>query len=166
MNPARPPVTVIGGGYVGLVTAVGLASLGRDVQLVETGAVRLQALCEGRIPIHEDGLQDAFDAAVAAGCLTVTDTVPPVPGIILVCVGTPIGDDGRSDLSQLDAAMAALRERLGPGRDHIQYLASVFHSDTPNDTAPAAYNNPELGDGLPTSPLEPNYSETGFRRED
>jgi len=114
MNPARPPVTVIGGGYVGLVTAVGLASLGRDVQLVETGAVRLEALRDGRIPIHEDGLQEAFDAAVSAGCLTVADAVPADPGIILVCVGTPIGDDGTSDLRQLDAAMSALRGRLGP----------------------------------------------------
>jgi UDPglucose 6-dehydrogenase len=113
MNPQRPPVTVIGGGYVGLVTAVGLASLGRDVQLVETGAVRLRALREGRIPIHEDGLQAAFAAAVSAGCLTVADAVPQDPGIILVCVGTPIGDDGTSDLRQLDSAMAALRERLG-----------------------------------------------------
>ena len=58
------------------------------------------------------------------------------------------------------------QSELADGRGQIQYLASVFHSDTPNDTAPAAYNNPELGDGLPTSPLEPNYSETGFRRED
>jgi UDPglucose 6-dehydrogenase len=114
MNPPHRSVTVMGAGYVGLVTAVGLARLGHDVQLVETGAVRLQTLREGRIPIHEDGLQDAFDAAIGAGCLTITDAVPPIPGIILVCVGTPIGDDGRSDLSQLDAAMAALRERLGP----------------------------------------------------
>ena len=34
---------------------------------------------------------------------------------------------------------------LGVGRDHIQYLASIFHPDTPNDTAPGAYNEPELG---------------------
>jgi len=58
------------------------------------------------------------------------------------------------------------QSELAEGRGQIQYLASVFHPDTSNDTAPAAYNNPELGEGLPTSPLEPNYSETGFRRLD
>ena len=52
---------------------------------------------------------------------------------------------------------------LGPGRGHIQYLASLFHPDTPNDTAPSGYNNPELADGLPTSPLEPSIAPAGFR---
>jgi hypothetical protein len=54
---------------------------------------------------------------------------------------------------------------LGVGRDQIQYLASLFHPATPNDTAPAAYNNPELAEGLPTSPLEPSLAPTGFRRQ-
>jgi L-alanine-DL-glutamate epimerase-like enolase superfamily enzyme len=52
---------------------------------------------------------------------------------------------------------------LGPGRGHIQYLASVFHPDTPNDVAPGGYNLPEPVPGLPTSPLEPQPSEIGFR---
>jgi len=54
---------------------------------------------------------------------------------------------------------------LGPGRAHIQYLASLFHPKTPNDVAPAAYNLHRLDPppGLPTSPLEPQPSATGFR---
>jgi L-alanine-DL-glutamate epimerase-like enolase superfamily enzyme len=52
---------------------------------------------------------------------------------------------------------------LGPGRGQIQYLASLFHPDTPNDVAPSGYNDPALPPGLPTSPLEPRPSETGFR---
>jgi hypothetical protein len=52
---------------------------------------------------------------------------------------------------------------LGPGRGHIQYLASLFHPDTPNDTAPSGYNEPELPDGLPSSPLEPRIAPAGFR---
>jgi hypothetical protein len=52
---------------------------------------------------------------------------------------------------------------LGPGRGHIQYLASLFHPDTPNDTAPSGYNEPQLPDGLPTSPLEPRVVRAGFR---
>ena len=51
---------------------------------------------------------------------------------------------------------------LGPGRGHIQYLASLFHPDTPNDTAPSGYNEPQLPDGLPTSPLEPRIAPVGF----
>jgi hypothetical protein len=52
---------------------------------------------------------------------------------------------------------------VGPGRGQIQYLASLFHPDTPNDVAPSGYNDPSVPDGLPTSPMEPVPSETGFR---
>ena len=44
---------------------------------------------------------------------------------------------------------------LGPGRGQIQYLASLFHPDTPNDVAPSGYNDPAVPDGLPSSPLDP-----------
>ena len=52
---------------------------------------------------------------------------------------------------------------LGVGRGHIQYLASLFHPDTPNDVAPAGYNQPEPPDGLASSPLAPRIAATGFR---
>lgn len=52
---------------------------------------------------------------------------------------------------------------LGPGRGQAQYLASLFHPDTPNDLAPGGYNAPEPPDGLPASPLAPRPSATGFR---
>ena len=52
---------------------------------------------------------------------------------------------------------------LDVGRGHIQYLAALFHPDTPNDTAPGGFNHPELPDGLPASPLTPQIDSTGFR---
>ena len=52
---------------------------------------------------------------------------------------------------------------LGVGRGHIQYLASLFHPNTPNDVAPGGYNHLDAPDGLPSSPLEPRIAETGFR---
>ncbi len=54
---------------------------------------------------------------------------------------------------------------LGPGRGQIQYLASIFHPDTPNDVAPGGYNDPAQATkpGLPSSPLEPSIDELGFR---
>jgi hypothetical protein len=52
---------------------------------------------------------------------------------------------------------------LGPGRGQIQYLASLFHPEMPNDTAPGGYNaGPQPG--LPQSPLDPRPEPTGFRR--
>jgi hypothetical protein len=52
---------------------------------------------------------------------------------------------------------------LGPGRGQIQYLASLFHPDTPNDVAPTGYNLEHPAPGLPDSPLEPALSAVGFR---
>jgi L-alanine-DL-glutamate epimerase-like enolase superfamily enzyme len=52
---------------------------------------------------------------------------------------------------------------LGPGRDHIQYLASLFHPDTPNDVAPGGHNDPDVPAGLPESALAPRAHDTGFR---
>ena len=49
------------------------------------------------------------------------------------------------------------------GRGQIQYLVSLFHPDTPNDTAPAGYNDPAVPPDLPTAPMDPVPSETGFR---
>jgi hypothetical protein len=52
---------------------------------------------------------------------------------------------------------------LGVGRGQIQYLASLFHADAPNDVAPGGFNLPALATGLPESPLAPAPSRTGFR---
>ncbi len=52
---------------------------------------------------------------------------------------------------------------LGVGREQIQYLASLFHADAPNDVAPTGYNLPDTPADLPSSPLAPRPSPTGFR---
>jgi len=54
---------------------------------------------------------------------------------------------------------------LGPGRGQVQYLASLFHPDGPNDIAPSGYNEPDPPEHLPTSPLPVSASPTGFRWE-
>jgi hypothetical protein len=52
---------------------------------------------------------------------------------------------------------------LGPGRGQAQYLASLFHPDTPNDLSPVGFHSNEPAPGLPVSPLPPAPSEVGFR---
>jgi hypothetical protein len=52
---------------------------------------------------------------------------------------------------------------LGPGRGHLQALASLFSPFAPNDVAPGGYNEPELAPDLPRSPLEPRLDRVGFR---
>jgi L-alanine-DL-glutamate epimerase-like enolase superfamily enzyme len=52
---------------------------------------------------------------------------------------------------------------LGVGREQIQYLASLFHADAPNDVAPSGFNLPDTAPDLPSSPLAPEPSASGFR---
>jgi Methylaspartate ammonia-lyase C-terminus len=52
---------------------------------------------------------------------------------------------------------------LGVGREQIQYLASLFHADAPNDVAPSGFNLPDPPAGLPNSPLPPTPAAVGFR---
>ena len=52
---------------------------------------------------------------------------------------------------------------LGPGRGHIQLLASIFHPDTPNDVSPAGFHVPDPEPGIPESPLPPEAHDVGFR---
>ncbi len=77
-------------------------------------------------------------------------------------------------LRELFAAYAYCEERgigmygggqfeLACGRGHIQYLASIFHPDAPNDVAPGGYNDVDPPPGLPSSPLPPQIAPTGFR---
>ena len=70
---SRRSIAVVGAGYVGLVSAVGFAAMGHDVELVETDPDRLAALHRGEVPFTEAGVQDALTAALAAGTLSILE---------------------------------------------------------------------------------------------
>ncbi len=101
-------VTVLGAGYVGLVTGACLATLGHRVTVAEVDARRLGSLRSGLLPIREDGLDDIVDREVAAGRLRFEDAREVgVSGsdIVMIAVGTPSDPDGRIDLSYVEAAV-------------------------------------------------------------
>ena len=93
---------VVGAGYVGIATAVGLAEQGRDIVLVEQDTARLAALVDGRIPFHEPGLPEAYSNQHAAGRIVPSAEIPRDGlDLIVICVGTPIDETGSTDLSQV-----------------------------------------------------------------
>jgi UDPglucose 6-dehydrogenase len=103
-------IAVIGAGYVGLVTGVSLADAGgHEVTLVERSPERFRELAAGRMPISEPGLAEAFSRT--ASSIRVVQHVHQIasPDLVFVCVGTPVGEDGQPDLTQLDSVMADLR---------------------------------------------------------
>jgi GDP-mannose 6-dehydrogenase len=100
-------VVVVGLGYVGSVCAACLASRGHRVVGVDTSDYKVGLIAGGASPIVETGLAPLIAEAVAAGRLTATTRIADaMPGadVVLVCVGTPSGEDGGLDLSHVRRA--------------------------------------------------------------
>jgi UDPglucose 6-dehydrogenase len=100
-------VTIIGCGYVGLVTGVCLASIGHTVHGVEKDQKKLKALQAGHCPIFEPGLQDLLNQTLANGSITFSDNVKESvkdAEVVFLCVGTPPKPDGTVDMTYLETA--------------------------------------------------------------
>jgi UDPglucose 6-dehydrogenase len=102
-------ISVIGAGYVGLVTAAGFAEVGNSVICVEKQADRLTTLAEGRSPIFEPGLQEILGDLTKRKLLRFTSDIEEsvnASDVVFIAVGTPQGPGGKADINQLcDAAM-------------------------------------------------------------
>jgi UDPglucose 6-dehydrogenase len=100
-------ITIIGAGYVGLVTAVGFADLGNKVICVDKIPSKLSKLSKGISPIYEPGLTELLQKQIKKGKIHFTDKIEEgvnFSDIIFLCVGTPNGDTGKADLSQVEEA--------------------------------------------------------------
>ncbi|MBX5472287.1 MAG: UDP-glucose/GDP-mannose dehydrogenase family protein [Acetobacteraceae bacterium] len=109
-------IAMIGGGYVGLVSAACFAEFGMDVALVEADAARLAALQAGRLPIYEPGLEALVAENVRAGRLRfMAELAPALDQVeaVFIAVGTPSRrGDGHADLSYVYAAAEAVAKAL------------------------------------------------------
>jgi UDPglucose 6-dehydrogenase len=100
-------ITVVGTGYVGLVSGACLADVGNDVLCLDLDADKIRILEEGGIPIHEPGLLDIVRNNVAAGRLRFTTDIARAVAhgtIQFIAVGTPPDEDGSADLQYVLAA--------------------------------------------------------------
>ncbi|AXJ95494.1 MULTISPECIES: UDP-glucose/GDP-mannose dehydrogenase family protein [unclassified Sphingomonas] len=101
-------ITMIGSGYVGLVSGACFSDFGHDVICVDKDESKIAALKAGRMPIYEPGLEALVEKNVAAGRLSfTTDLAASVAGVdaIFIAVGTPSRrGDGHADLSYVFAA--------------------------------------------------------------
>jgi UDPglucose 6-dehydrogenase len=125
-------IAMIGGGYVGLVSAACFAEFGIDVAVVEVDAAKLDALRAGRMPIYEPGLEKLVAENVAAGRLSFGDDIAAaVTGAeaVFIAVGTPTRrGDGHADLSYVYAAAEQVARALS------DYAVIVTKSTVPVGT--------------------------------
>ena len=109
-------IAVIGAGYVGLVTAAGLANLGHTVRLGEASADRVAMLRAGEVPIYEQGLPDLLGRATERGLISFHESnVESVDGarFVFLALPTPEGPDGRADLSFINTVIDQLANEVG-----------------------------------------------------
>jgi UDPglucose 6-dehydrogenase len=125
-------ITVIGTGYVGLVTGACLADVGNDVLCLDVDAAKIRILEDGGIPIYEPGLPEMVRRNVAAGRLHFTTDVDRAVAhgtIQFIAVGTPPDEDGSADLQYVLAAARNV------GRLMTDYKLVVDKSTVPVGTA-------------------------------
>lgn len=124
-------LTVVGTGYVGLVTGVCLAKFGNTVVCVDTQADKIALLKGGEVPFFEPGLEEMIRTNLAAGRLSFsTDISSALRGsaIALISVGTPSREDGGADLSFVESAVRSI------GRAITDHTVIVVKSTVPVGT--------------------------------
>ncbi|MFP5381387.1 MAG: UDP-glucose dehydrogenase family protein [Gammaproteobacteria bacterium] len=125
-------ITVIGTGYVGLVTGTCLAEVGNEVLCLDVDPNKIEILKSGGIPIYEPGLEDMVRRNVAAGRLNFTTDIEESVAfgqIQFIAVGTPPDEDGSADLQYVVAAARNI------GRHMAEHKLVVDKSTVPVGTA-------------------------------
>ncbi len=100
-------ISILGCGYVGLVTGACLAEIGHDVLCTDNDASKIETLNRGALPIYEPGLDEIVAGNRASGRLAFTADLGEAVRFgdaIFICVGTPPMKDGDADLSSIDSA--------------------------------------------------------------
>ena len=125
-------ITVVGTGYVGLVTGAALADFGLNVSCVDSDVQKIDTLSCGRVPFFETGLEELVHRNLKNGRLTFSTELEAAVGAsltVFIAVGTPDLPDGAPDLTQVDSVVAALAECLD------DYKVVVTKSTVPVGTA-------------------------------
>ena len=125
-------ITIIGTGYVGLVTGACLADLGNNVFCLDVDQAKIDLLNHGGVPIYEPGLKEIIERNVDAGRLTFsTDLAASVAhaSVQFIAVGTPPDEDGSADLQYVLAAARNI------GRHMTDFKVVVDKSTVPVGTA-------------------------------
>lgn len=128
-------LSVIGTGYVGLVSGVCLSELGHHVVCVDIDEAKVDRINGGHCPIHEDGLPELMAGVLGKRFSATTDLVGAVldSDLTLIAVGTPFGEE-RIDLAQIESAARAVGEALA-SKDgyHVVAVKSTVVPGTTED---------------------------------
>ncbi len=125
-------ISVVGTGYVGLVSGTCFAEMGNSVICVDRDESKIEMLNRGEVPIYEPGLEEMVRENREKGSITFTTDLPAAlekTDILFIAVGTPMGEDGSADLSHV----LAVAETIGKQMTHDMIV--VDKSTVPVGTA-------------------------------
>ena len=108
-------ITVIGTGYVGLVSGAGISDFGHHVTCADIIESKIKLLKNGEIPIYEPGLHELVDRNVNAGRLSFTTQVDEAiqqADVIFIAVGTPQSDNGEANISAVESVAKSIGKNL------------------------------------------------------
>ena len=108
-------ITVIGTGYVGLVSGAGISDFGHSVICADIIESKIKLLKNGEIPIYEPGLYELVDRNVNAGRLSFTTNVDEAiqqADVIFIAVGTPQSDNGEANISAVESVARSIGKNL------------------------------------------------------
>ena len=99
-------VSIVGAGYIGATLAAVLCEKGAKVVAIDTNSTLVNLMQTGKCPISEPGLSELINQGIALGRLSFTTDYEMIADtdVVLITVGTPLGDDGSPDTSQLQMA--------------------------------------------------------------
>ncbi|MDP7069905.1 MAG: UDP-glucose/GDP-mannose dehydrogenase family protein [Phycisphaerales bacterium] len=130
-------LTIVGSGYVGLVTGTCFANTGNQVTCLDIDPARVEMMRRGECPIFEPGLSELMTLNIKGGRLHFTGDKAEgyADGeLIFICVGTPTGADGRSDLSAVMAVARDIGEAIESGVCTVDDPVIVVKSTVPVGT--------------------------------
>lgn len=130
-------ITIIGTGYVGLVTGAGLSDFGNDVTCVDISKEKIKALKNGTIPIFEPGLDELVSRNVSTGRLRFSSNINKSiqdTEVVFIAVGTPEKHDGQADLDAIKSVSKIIGENI------TNYLIVCTKSTVPIGTSNVIIN--------------------------
>jgi UDPglucose 6-dehydrogenase len=153
-------ISIIGTGYVGLVSGACLAEVGNDVLCLDLNPEKIRILQSGGIPIHEPGLEEMVQRNVAAGRLHFTTDVQQSVAwgkVQFIAVGTPPDEDGSADLKHVVAAARSIGQFMSKSKvivdkstvpvgtaDKVRAAISEELAKRESDVAFSVVSNPEF----------------------
>jgi UDPglucose 6-dehydrogenase len=162
-------ITVIGTGYVGLVTGACLADVGNDVLCVDLDATKIERLRGGAIPIHEPGLDAVVARCAGAGRLRFSTSYQDAVAhstLLFIAVGTPMSEDGSADLAHVLGCARALGGLIA--RDTLVVVKStvpVGTNDLVRSTLRAEIERRQLAAQVCTA-SNPEFLKEGYAVDD